>query len=134
MDALYGKPIPRLELGVPVIDPLAAEGLEGYRWYRDAVSAGELEVLAELSSADDSYLAYRSALTLARSRELTAAERLPHYLRVQQLRIDDPLARAENRAFLLEVARTAEAAGDSDTAISNFAAALPASDRKSTRL
>lgn len=128
MDALYGKPIPRLEMEVAVIDPLAAGGLEGYRRYRDAVSAGELEVLAELSSADDSYLAYRSALTLARSPELTAAERLPHYLRVQQLRIDDPLARAENRAFLLEVARTAEAAGDSDTAISNFAAALPASE------
>ena len=58
----------------------AAVGLEGYCRYRDAVSAGELEVLAELSSADDSYLAYRSALTLARSPELTAAERLPHYL------------------------------------------------------
>src|SRR5690625_7273961 len=125
MDALYGKPIPRLEMEVAVIDPLAAGGLEGYRRYRDAVSAGELEVLAELSSADDSYLAYRSALPLGRSPELTAAERLPHYLRVLQLRIDDPLARAEDRALLLEVARTAEAEGDGEPVISNFSARLP---------
>lgn len=128
LDVIYGKPIPRLEVEVAVVDPLTAEGLEGYLAYRDALKAGDTAVLAELSSADDSFLAYRSALTLARNASLTPAERLPHYLRAQELRIDDALARSENRAFQLELAHVAESAGDEAVAVEAFGAALPAAE------
>ncbi len=128
LDAIYGKPIPRLEVEVAVVDPLAAEGLEGYLAYREALRTGDTAVLAELSTRDDSFLAYRSALTLARNASLSAAERLPHYVRAQELRIVDALARGENRAFSMEIARTAEAAGETAVAIDNFEDALPAAE------
>lgn len=128
LTALYGKPIPRPLVQIAIVDPLAAEGLEGYRAYRDALHANDLDVIAGLSTADDSYLALRSALTLARHWSLSPAERLPHYLRAQELRIHDALARDTNRAFLLEVASTAEAAGDTETAISYYREALPSSE------
>src|SRR5690554_671887 len=92
LDVIYGKPIPRLEVEVAVVDPLAAEGLEGYLAYREAIRTADIETLAGLSTADDSYLALRSALTLARNPSLTPQQRLPHYLRASELRIDDALA------------------------------------------
>lgn len=128
LEALHGKPIPRLDIQVAVTDPYAQEGLEGYRAYRDALAEGNLERVAELAGAEDSYLALRASLTLARHWSLDAAERLPHYLRAQELRIHDSLARAENHSFLLELASTAEAAGADEVAISNYRAALPADE------
>ncbi len=128
LNALRGKPIPRLNVQVLVIDPLAQPGLEGYREYRDALRAGELDRIALLSQADDSYLALRAALTLARHWSLPPEARLPHYLRAQELRIEDPLARTENRTFRLEVASTAEAAGDTAVAVANYRPALPAAE------
>ena len=128
MEALYGKPIPRLDVHVAVADPYEQEGLENYRIYRDALSSNDLDTVAELAQADDSYLALRASLTLARHWSLPADQRLPHYLKAQQLRIHDPLARAENRSFILEVASTAEAAGATDAAVSNYRDALPADE------
>lgn len=128
LEALYGKPIPRLKVEVAILDPLADELLAGYRTYRDALKAGDMERLEELAMADDSFLAYRAALTVARNWSLPAAARLPYYGRAQELRIQDALARQENRAFLLEVASIAEAAGDTDVAIRNYQEALPAAE------
>src|SRR5690625_2154244 len=98
LEALYGKPIPRLKVEVAILDPLADELLAGYRTYRDALKAGDMERLEELAMADDSFLAYRAALTVARNWSLPAAARLPYYGRAQELRIQDALARQENRA------------------------------------
>lgn len=128
LEALYGKPIPRLKVEVAILDPLADELLAGYRTYRNALKAGDMERLEELAMADDSFLAYRAALTVARNWSLPAAARLPYYGRAQELRIQDALARQENRAFLLEVASIAEAAGDTDVAIRNYQEALPAAE------
>ena len=128
IEALYGKPIPRLDVHVAVTDPYAQEGLENYRIYREALNTGDLAAISEVARADDSYLALRASLTLARHWSLSPEERLPHYLKAQELRIHDPLARAENRSFTLELASTAEAAGASDIAISNYADALPADE------
>lgn len=125
LEALYGKPIPRLDVQVAIIDPLGDELLDGYRLYRDARKERRPEVLGELAWRDDSFLAYRSALTLARNWSLTPEERLGFYLRAKELRIDDALARDANRAFLLETARTAEEAGETETAIGNYREALP---------
>lgn len=117
--------IPVPDPQVVVLDPLADPLLGGYREFRDALAAGDLATLAEISTRDDSYVAYRAALTLARSFGLTPQERLPHYARVLEVRLADPLARLETRAFHLEIARTAEAAGDTATAFAHFREALP---------
>src|SRR5690625_2681303 len=128
LEALYGKPIPRLDVEVAIKDPLEGELLTGYRSYRDAVKERDTEVLAELAEADDSFLAYRAALAVARNWSLPAAERLPFYERAQELRIADPLARDSNRAFLLEVASTAEQADAPELAVANYREALPAAE------
>jgi soluble lytic murein transglycosylase len=100
--------------------------LSGYRTYRDALLERDHEALAELAMADDSYLAFRSALTLARAVDLPAAERVPFHARAAELRLADPLARLETREFYLEAARTAEAAGDTAAALAHYREALPA--------
>ncbi|MEX2543229.1 MAG: transglycosylase SLT domain-containing protein [Trueperaceae bacterium] len=108
-----------------VLDPFESPLLQGYRTYRDSLIGGDLDSLGYLAHRDDSFLAYRASLALARSVELDPAERLVFYRRALQLRVADPLARQENREFHLEMAATAEAAGDRSAATDAYAEALP---------
>jgi soluble lytic murein transglycosylase len=106
------------------IDPYDSPLLQPYARYRDALDAGDLATIVELSGGDG-YLAYRAALTLARNPALAPSERIGHYRRVLTLRVEEPLARAELRDLQLELARVAEAAGDDAAAVSAFREALP---------
>jgi len=99
--------------------------LAGYERYWTALAQGDHGALEELAFADDSYLAYRAAFTLARSMELEPAQRLRFYGRTDELRLSEPLARTENRSFYLEYATVAEAAGDQATALRAYREALP---------
>ena len=115
-------PVPLVQAVVldPYDDPLLLE----YQTYRSAVLAGDAAGLKKLADGRDSFAAYRAALTLARM-PLSAAERVHYYRRVLALRIDDPLDRLAEQRLLLEVARTAEAAGFTDEALEVYEAALP---------
>lgn len=107
------------------LDPFDAPLLWDYGAFRDAAMAGEHAVLARLARRDDSYLAYRSALTLAHTTDLEPATRLEFYHRAAELRIADPLARQENREFYLTFGAVAEAAADLPAAVEAYAEALP---------
>lgn len=117
--------IPTPSYQVVVADPYATPLLSDYGRYRDALLERDTAALAGLAAEAEGYLAYRAALTLARSADLTPAERLPFYRRALELRLDDPLARRETREFHLEMARTAEAAGNLAVAKEAYAEALP---------
>jgi soluble lytic murein transglycosylase len=108
-----------------VLDPYDTPLLQGYGTYRDALIGGDLAAIARLARRDDSYLAYRASLTLARSSELAPDTRLEFYGRAAELRLDDPLAREENREFYLEMGAVAEAAGNRAAALDAYAEALP---------
>lgn len=123
--ARIARQAPTAMLRSAVLDPYQAPLLQGYRAYRDSLIGGDLNTLARLARRDDSYLAYLAALALARSVELEPSARLEFYRRALELRVADPLARQENREFLLEMAATAEAAGDRSAATAAYAQALP---------
>lgn len=126
LDLMRQLAIPVPDLQVALVDPFDTPLLQDYRIYRTALLEKDYGRLAQLSTADDSFLAYRAALTLARSLDLEPAERLPHYERAAELRLVDSLARISTREFFLEAARTAEAAGDLDAALGHYTTALPA--------
>ena len=105
-------------------DPYDSALLAPYGRYRDAVAGGDNATLAELSLGHG-FLAYRAARTLARNPTLPPAERAVHYRRLLELWIDDPLARVELRGLQLELARVAEAAGDTALALEAYEEALP---------
>ena len=115
-------PVPLVQ--AVVLDPYDDPLLHEHQTYRSAVLAGDAERLKQLADGHDSFAAYRAALTLARM-PLSAAERVHYYRRVLALRIDDPLDRLAEQRLLLEVARTAEAAGFAGEALDAYEAALP---------
>ena len=115
------QPSMRSSLPNPYDSPLLAH----YDTYRAALVQGDPEPLTELAVRDDSYLAYRSAMALAEWPELDPATRYRYYRRAAELRIDDPLAREENREFRLGLGAVAEAAGLRDAAIAAYREALP---------
>lgn len=114
---------PRFRSTLP--NPYDSSLLEGYNSYRAALIAGDPAPLVELALADDTFLAYRSSLALAEWPDLDPATRYRFYRRAADLRVDDPLARQENREFRLGMAAVAEAAGLRDEAIEAYAEALP---------
>lgn len=95
-----------------------------YRQFYDAVASNDIIVLYKLAE-NHNYLAYRASLYLVKNVDISVAERLHFYNRMSQLRIYDPLAREENRKFMLELADSAEQAGQFDKAIVAYAEALP---------
>ncbi|HEX7002745.1 MAG TPA: transglycosylase SLT domain-containing protein [Trueperaceae bacterium] len=115
------EPHTRSTLPNPYDSPLLA----GYDTYRAALMRDDPRPLMTLALSDDSYLAYRSAMALAQWPELGPATRFRFYSRAAQLRIDDPLAREENREFRLGLGAVAEAAGFREEAIAAYEAALP---------
>lgn len=108
-----------------VVDPYASPLLADYKSFRDASMAADLESIAAVAESADGFLKLRAALTLARAPELSPPVRLQYYRLAEPLRIEEPLARSENRAFYLEYAATAEAAGAIDEALALYARALP---------
>ena len=120
-----GNRVPRPRIRVAIIDPYASAELVDYARYRTDLASGNLYILRTISQSGQSYLSYRVALTLARDPRLPIAERLEHYRRVLELRIDDPLARSEKRSLYLEIARTAEAGGFIQQALDAYQQALP---------
>lgn len=111
---------------VSVYDPFGVPPLQGYGTYRAATLAGDVSTLQDLADSGAGYLAYKSALEVARDARVDATTRLAYFRRAMDLRVDDPLARAENRAFGLEGAALAEAAGDRRAALEAYEEALPA--------
>ena len=105
-------------------DPYAAPELAAYRSYREALAAGDYATLRELALGKD-YVALRSAERLMRDEALEAQERLEHFERFMDLRIDDPLDRSTKRDLLAELAALAEEAGDLNKASEAYAEALP---------
>ncbi|MDZ7799827.1 MAG: lytic transglycosylase domain-containing protein [Trueperaceae bacterium] len=89
-----------------------------------AAADDDVEALAELTRAND-YAAYQAARHLARMEDADPELRLAAYERELDLRIDDPLDRAERRALHVEVARLAEALGRTRRATLAFREALP---------
>ena len=108
-----------------VYDPYASELLAPYGVLRDAVANGDATTLRELAFADDGYVAYLAATELGSWETLDPRARLEALTRQRELRIDDPLRRADNRASTLALAAVAEAAGDTTTALAAYRDALP---------
>jgi soluble lytic murein transglycosylase-like protein len=116
-------PVPAVKAAV--VDPYLEEPLLGYASYRSALRAADFETIGRLAFADDSFLAYRAARTVAELETLDPAHRLDYYERVLALRIEDPLERAQRRLLMLDVARVAEAALRGDRALAAYREALP---------
>ncbi|UCH27687.1 MAG: transglycosylase SLT domain-containing protein [Trueperaceae bacterium] len=117
--------IPQPAFTISLVDPYANEVLEPYRRLRDALLNDDLFILAELADNESGYLAFRAHFALARHPEITAVKRLEHYSQVLELRVDDPLARAERQELYLEVALTAEVNGYIQQALAAYEEALP---------
>jgi len=118
------SPVPRPDVRIALVDPYAEAPLDAYADLRDALLADDLAGLRAIAEGDD-YRAYRAANHVARHPGATPAERLAAFDRVLALRVEDPLERAHRRRLMLEVAATAEAAGDADRAVDAYRQALP---------
>lgn len=122
---LGAPPVPQPEVRIALADPYATPPLDAYATLRDALLDGDLEGLRAIAFAADDYRAYRAARHLARAPELDPAERLSFFERELELRVHDPLEGAKRRALMLDVAAVAEAAGDTERAVSAYREALP---------
>jgi soluble lytic murein transglycosylase len=117
--------IPQPAFKVSLVDPYGSAVLEPYRRLRDALLNDDVPTLTELARGDLGYLSFRAHFALARHPEITAAERLEHYTRVLELRVDDPLARSERQDLYLEIALAAEVNGYIQQALVAYKEALP---------
>jgi len=120
-------PVPLTPLAVQVVlrDPYAAPSLQAYGVVRDLLQRNDAAALQQALPELGGYLAYRTALALAETETLPAAERLAHYDRALSLRLDDPLERDARRELQLRVGVVAAAAGEVARARDAFALALP---------
>src|SRR5690606_6983105 len=121
---------PRTSVGDPqivavVLDPLDDPRLAPYRALREASAERDLARLAELAFGSGSYSAYLAAMELARADAAPAELRARALERALDLRVQDPLRRAEERALRLELGELWERAGDRDAAFAAYRAALP---------
>lgn len=98
---------------------------QGYAQQQRALTLGDLASLEELYTASDGYLAYSSALSIALNGNYPTASRLQALLRALDLRIDDPLRRAENLELLLLKGELALAEGETEMARGAYLSALP---------
>lgn len=110
---------------VSVFDPFRVPPLQGYGAFRDASASGDVAAMQGVADASRGYLAYMAALAVARRPEIDARTRLTYFRRAMRLRVDDPLARAEDTALALEHGALAEAAGERQEALEAYLAALP---------
>ena len=123
--SLKNTPIPTPALTVVVLDPYDNDLLRDYGHYRNSVISNDLNTLKALATTSSGYLRYRTALTLAYHPDVPANEQLEYFKQVLALRIDDPLDYVAYQQLLIDVAQTAEAAGQPETAITYYRDALP---------
>lgn len=121
---------PRTSAGDPqivavVLDPLDDPRLAPYRALREASAERDLARLEELAFGSGSYSAYLAAMELARADAAPAELRARALERALDLRVQDPLRRAEERALRLELGELWERAGDREKAFAAYRAALP---------
>ncbi len=107
------------------LDPLDDPRLAPYRALREARTAVDLTRLEELAFGSEAYSAYLAALELARVDTAPAGVRARALERALELRVHDPLRRAEERALRLELGELWEEAGDAPAAFAAYTAALP---------
>jgi len=121
----HAHPIPRPEVHAVLHNPYRGSPLLGdYRRVYDALQGGDLATL-EPFLQQESFLAYRTLLTLARDERLSPLQRARYYERVFTLGLVEPLAREDLRRAHLEYARVAERAGLTQKARDAFVEALP---------
>lgn len=129
-DALHGVHTPQtfVEANVAPPDSHLTERVTARFASRQAEDVNQL---LQIASGDDAaaYLAARDVLTLSNNDET----RLTALQRIQALQIDEPLARAAQRRFQMELGRTAEQLGRLDLATHAFKESLP-SDEAATAL
>ena len=116
-------PVPAIQ--VAYVDPLAAAVLDDYRLYRDASLANDVAAATDIARSHAGFLGLRASFDLARNPTLPIEERLEHLERALGRRIEDPLARGENRELMLELAGLAETAGRLEEALGAYEEALP---------
>ncbi len=118
---------PQPDVRTALLDPYDDEPLlRNYGRYRDALALGDTAALGTLlADVRGSYLEYRTLLALARYPSLSAAQRVDYYRQLFDVRLDDPLARADTNLLWLEYARIAEDAGRTDLAINAYTNAIP---------
>ena len=116
--------IPTPHVQAVVLDLYEDPAMLPYKQFRDAVAVNDIGTLYALADGS-SYLSYRSSLNLARHTGIAASERVRFYERAASLRVNEPLARQENREFMLELALVSEQAGLWDKAIAAYEDALP---------
>lgn len=107
------------------LNPLEDPRLAPYLALREAASQRDLTRLEELAFASDAYSSYLAAMELARADAAPALVRARALARALELRVQDPLRRAEERALRLELGELWEQAGDRDAAFAAYRAALP---------
>lgn len=120
--------LPRPEVQIALVNPYDDPLLAGYAALQGALLADDLDALRTIATASDDFLAYRASTHLARHAALDPAERLRFFERELALRVEDPLEAVARRGLMLDVARTAEAAGDLHRAEGAYREALPEPD------
>ncbi len=117
-------PLPAVQ--TVVFDPYSQEVLSSYRLFREAsLSQDKQALLNLLENVRGSFLEYRILLSLAQDPGIAAKQRAAYFRAALEIRIEDPLARAETRQLQLEYAAVAEQAGQLSEAKEAYRQALP---------
>ncbi len=107
------------------LNPLEDPRLAPYLAVRRASAERDLTRLQELAFDGDAYSSYLAATELAAAEEAPAEVRARALERALELRVQDPLRRAEERELHLELGELWEEAGDPAAAFAAYGAALP---------
>ncbi len=111
-----------------VLSPTQTYGgpeLAAYRAFYAAQRSGDTAAMVR-AAAGDGFLAYRAALAVARTPTVDPVLREASFRRAFELRVDEPLARAELRELQIEYAALLEANRDPAAALATVRQALPA--------
>ena len=130
-------PLPLPEVTVSFKSPYQKPLLSDYKRLFSAELQGDVETLEQfVKTAPDSYLRYRTLLSLARNRQVSAKARLGYLGQVLAFGLVSPLARDDVKRAQLELGELAEEAGEKTRAAAAYGEALPldAAARGLTRL
>ncbi|HRQ09837.1 MAG: lytic transglycosylase domain-containing protein [Truepera sp.] len=105
--------------------PDADSALLPYEELKTARATGDAAMLERLAFESDRYSAYLAATELSAWPQLSPRLRLRGLERALELRMPDPLMKAETQRLELMRGELAEAAGETATAIAAYRAALP---------
>ena len=115
---------------IQTTNPFEAPILSDYRNYREANLAKNFATMSTTAKNNDGFLGIRASYDLARTSTLKLSERLEHFERALDRRVEDPLARRENQRLMLELAWLAENTGDTEKALAAYESSLPLPDAK----